>query len=150
MNYILEVLARQERFWSGLFPEPSPAAPQTAEAQYGEEIGAELAGAVPFPLAETAEAAALAAALDRESSRRQSRERGEAEVREADLRRTDGAKAPEEAQAKVGRAAEETAESGELWHLVRQDGERKAADAQVVSLAFERDARRYDGGYVLY
>lgn len=78
MDYILEILVRQERLWSGLFPALSPEAPQTAEAPYGKETGAELAGALRSPLAKTAEAAALAAALDRESSRRQSREQGEA------------------------------------------------------------------------
>lgn len=150
MDYILEILVRQERLWSGLFPALSPEAPQTAEAPYGKETGAELAGAAPVPLAKTAEAAALAAALDRESSRRQSREQGEAEAREAGLMRTGVAKAPGEAQVKAGRAAGETAESGELWRLVRQDGESKGADAQAISLALERDARRYDGGYVLY
>lgn len=150
MDYVLEALARQERLWRRLLLDPPEKEREPSQGQSGRENGAELAGAAPVPMAGAAEAAALAAALDRESGRRQNRERREAQVREAGPRRTNGPEAPGEARAEAGRAAEETDESGLPWSLERQDGEHGTADARVVSLALERDARRYDGGYVLY
>lgn len=149
MDYILEILVRQERLWSGLFPALSPEAPQTAEAPYGKETGAELAGAAPSPWQRRRRPLLWRRPWTGKQPAAEPGA-GEAEAREAGLMRTGVAKAPGEAQVKAGRAAGETAESGELLAPVRQDGESKGADAQAISLALERDARRYDGGYVLY
>ncbi len=165
MDYVKETLQRQNGLWLALFgggreereaAEPQqerllrersaadPAARRSEDTYAGEERGA--------PLRETAES------LRERAETRSERElllRGrETVLRELAFRHGKAAEAgADQAQGRGQRAETPDAETArwEAEAALREGrNDLETADARAISRRFERDARRYDGGFVFY
>lgn len=162
MDYIREELLRQQALLvillTGQRPEPTEE-PQERSRVSGEDAPAKVVGqflgkkgigagqTFLIPEDPAAQTTALWAALSAGASERHDGEMAEAAGPAAG--RTGGAATAETGERPVGSAA---AENGEIrWVAqLRQAEESRPSDPAVLSRVFQRDARRYDGGFRLY
>lgn len=154
MNYVEQVMQRQSAAWLALFGGGSEPAEETAEEPLRRKE-AERARAAET----TEERAAAGETEDRPAGRTQAEQelliRGrEKLLRERVFARTAAQESEESGGARSGGRSESLATEGAHWEteaaLREGRSDLETADARAISRRFERDARRYDGGFIFY
>lgn len=155
MNYVEQAMQRQSAAWLALFGGGSEPAEETAEEPLRRKE-TERARMAETTAAENAEAGETE---DRPSGRTQAERelliRGrETLLRELTFARAAAQESEEGGGARRAGGSESLAAEGAHWEaeaaLREGRSDLETADARAISRRFERDARRYDGGFIFY
>lgn len=154
MNYIEQVMQRQNAAWLALFGGGSESAEETAaEPLHRKETERDRAAEMTAENAEAGETEERPA--DRTRAEQELLIRGREQLlRELSFVRTAAQESEESGgMQKAGRSESLAAESAhwETEAALREGRSNlETADARAISRRFERDARRYDGGFIFY
>lgn len=154
MNYVEQVMQRQSAAWLALFG---------GEREPAEETAAEPLRRKERDRARAAEAAAESEETGETEERLPGRMQAEQELlirgrekllRELTFARTAARESEESGGAQKTGRTESLAAEGAHWEteaaLREGRSDLETADARAISRRFERDARRYDGGFIFY